>query len=293
MSVGEGGISASELFRAGQLGEAVAAQIQEVKSRPADQARRLFLFELLAFAGDLDRARKQIDVVQYSDPELDAATANYRSLLEAEGRRRRLFADGVEPKFFVDPPEHVRLRLQAAAAARADTAEAGRLLQRAEELTPPIAGQLNGQPFAALRDADDLLGPVLEVMAHGDYYWVSLEQVEAVAAPPPKFPRDLLWLPAQLVLRDGAAGNVFLPTLYAGSHEHADDQVKLGRKTEWIGPEGGPVRGLGLRTFLVNDDARTLLEWREFQVGDGQPAHVPGSTAADAGPPAGAGQGGS
>ena len=280
-------MSASELFRAGQLGEAVAAQVQEVKSRPADQARRLFLFELLAFAGDLDRARKQIDVVQYSDPELDAATANYRSLLEAEGRRRRLFAEGVEPRFFVDPPEHVRLRLQAAAAARADTAEAGRLLQRAEELTPPFTGQLNGQPFTALRDADDLLGPVLEVMAHGDYYWVSLEQVEAVAAPPPKFPRDLLWLPAQLVLRDGAFGQCISARAHAGSHEHPDDQVKLRRKTEWIGSEGGPVRGLGLRTFLVNDDAATVLEWRQLEISGGAEGTTgTGEPSAPAPPPA-------
>jgi type VI secretion system protein ImpE len=279
-------MTASELFRTGKLGEAVAAQTQEVKSRPADHARRLFLFELLAFAGDLERARKQIDLLQYNDPELDAATANYRKLLDAEGKRRRFAAEGLEPGFFTEPPEHVRLRVRAAVAARSDPAEAVRLLGRAEELAPPLTGKLNGKSFTALRDADDVLGPVLEVLAQGGYYWVPLEQVEAVAASPPKFPRDLLWLPAQLVMSDGAAGNVFLPALYVGSHEHADEEVKLGRKTDWSGPEGGPVRGAGLRTFLVNDDAATLLEWQQLEIEGRQneSASEPGSP--HAAPPA-------
>ena len=69
-------------------------------------------------------------------------------------------------------------------------------------------------------------------MAQGKYYWVPLEQVESLAANAPAAPRDLLWLPAHLSLRDGPEGDVFLPALYPGSHEHADDAVKLaGRPT--------------------------------------------------------------
>ena len=47
-------MTARESYNAGRLQEAIAAQTQEVKARPADQSQRLFLFELLAFAGDLD-----------------------------------------------------------------------------------------------------------------------------------------------------------------------------------------------------------------------------------------------
>ena len=42
-------MNASELYKAGKLQEAVDAQIKEVKASPADQSKRLFLFELLAF----------------------------------------------------------------------------------------------------------------------------------------------------------------------------------------------------------------------------------------------------
>ena len=35
--------------------------------------------------------------------------------------------------------------------------------------------------------------------------------------------------------------------------------------TDWKAPEGGPVLGVGLHTFLRDDDAISLLEWREFR----------------------------
>jgi protein involved in temperature-dependent protein secretion len=34
----------------------------------------------------------------------------------------------------------------------------------------------------------------------------------------------------------------------------------LGRSTDWRGGDGSPVRGIGQRTLLVDDDARPLLE---------------------------------
>jgi type VI secretion system protein ImpE len=260
-------MTAGELFKAGKLREAVAAQVLEVKAKPGDQARRLFLFELLAFSGDLDRAARQIDAISYGNVERDAATQAYRGLLEAERARRNLLAQGVSPHFFGEPPGHAGLRLEATCRLREGRpAEAAELLERANAGLA-LPGQLNGKPFALLRDCDDLFAGVLEVMAHGRYYWVPLDQVVSVALNPPKFPRDLLWAPARLEIAD-AAGDVFLPALYPGSHEHPDEAVRLGRLTDWRGGEAGPVLGVGLRTFLADDDPVPLPEWRQLVIGD-------------------------
>jgi type VI secretion system protein ImpE len=260
-------MNATELYRAGRLAEAVDAQIQAVKAGPGDQARRLFLFELLAFSGDLDRARRQVEALKYDELELETAALNYRKLLDAEGLRRRLFSEGLAPEFFGEPAAHARLRLEAVNRLReGKPAEATETLARADAAAPAVKGKFNGQDFAGLRDCDDLFSHVLEVMAQGRYFWVPLEQVESLAMKPPRFPRDLLWFPARLDLHDGASGEVFLPALYPGSHEHSDPQVKLGRSTDWKGDEGGPVLGVGLRQFLLGhlDDPVPLLEWREL-----------------------------
>jgi type VI secretion system protein ImpE len=268
-------MNASELYKAGQLQAAIDAQIGEVKKAPADHAKRLFLFELLSFAGEWDRARRQIDVIKYEDPGLDAATSAYRALLDAEDARRRLFTDGKEPSFLSEPPASVRQRLEALSKLRAGQAqEAVAILNGLDETASALTGTLNGKPFTGLRDADDLFGTVLEVMAHGTYYWVLLEQVEALRFNAPKFPRDLIWLPARLEM-PGAAGNVFLPTRYPSSETHADPQVRLGRVTDWLSKEGEPVRGVGLRTFLVGDDAVPLPEWRELVLTPSSGAAVP------------------
>ncbi len=260
-------MNAGDLFKQGQLKEAIDAQILEVKAHPADHGRRLFLFELSAFAGDLDRARRQIDAVQYTEPEQVLAVQGYRKLIDAEEKRRRLFRDGLIPKFLGESPDHFKLRLEAVQRLREDRqAEAAELLEKANEGAAALKGTFNGKPFEGIRDADDLFGTVLEVLANGDYFWVPLEQIASLGLNAPSFPRDLIWMPARLLLHDGQNGEVFLPALYIGSNEHADERVKLGRSTDWKQADGGPVLGAGVRTYLVGDDGVGLLEWREVML---------------------------
>ncbi len=259
-------MDATALYQAGKLTDAIAAQLQAVKTAPGDQAKRLFLFELAAFSGDLDRARRQLDALDYEEVELQVARSGYRQLIDSEEKRRRLFRDGLAPQFLIDPPAHVQTRLDALNRLREKRgAEALALLDEANNALPALKGQLNDAAFHELRDADDLFGSVLEVFARGEYFWVPLEQVELIAILPPRFPRDLLWIPARLETID-ASGEVFLPALYPNSHEHADEQVKLGRMTDWKETSDGPVLGAGLRMFLAGDDTPTILDWRELKI---------------------------
>lgn len=259
-------MTATELYNAGKLQAALDAQIQEVKAHAADPNRRLFLFELAAFTGDLDRARRQIDAVKYNDAERDVAVASYQSLLDAEEKRRRLFRDGLPPRFLIDPPDHVKLRLDAVNLLRENKqAEALELLNKANAGAEALKGTLNGKPFAGFRDADDLFGTTLEVLAHGDYFWVPAEQLDTVALNAPRFPRDLLWMPARLMLKEGEHGEVFLPVLYPNSHDHPDDGVRLGRTNDWKQADGGPVLGVGARAFLVGEDGVGIADWRELR----------------------------
>lgn len=262
-------MNATQLFKEGKLQQAIDAQLQDVKKNPTDHPKRLFLFELLAFAGDLDRARKQIDVIQFDELQRMAVITLYRSMLMSETDRRKLFSENKKPQFLGEPPAHVQKRLDAVAKlAKNEVAEASTLLAEANAETPALTGTLNGKPFTQLRDADDLFGTVLEVLSNGVYSWVPLDQVESVTCNPPKTPRDLLWFPAQLRMKDGQSGSVFLPVLYPGSHQHADEALKLGRATDWKTLEGGAVLGVGQRTYVLDDDQDPVgvLEWRELRM---------------------------
>jgi len=259
-------MNASQLFKDGKLQEAIDAQIQEVKAHAADQSKRLFLFELAAFAGDLDRARRQLDVLKFEELELEAAALKYRQMIESEVQRRKVFNEGLPPQFLIDPPPSVVKRLQGLHCVREKRFEdAVVFLSEANASAEAIKGELNGKPIVGLRDCDDLFGTVLEAFAQGKYFWIPLEHIDTLAMNAPRFPRDLLWLPARIDLIDGGSGEVFLPTLYPGSYEHSDEQVKLGRSTDWQAADKAPVFGKGLRVFLAGEDAIPLPEWRHFR----------------------------
>src|SRR4029453_8413255 len=77
-------MSAKELLRAGKLTEAIDAQVQAVKAAPSDTTARIFLFELLAGAGDWERAAKHLDVVASQAPDMATGGSSYQASLRPE-----------------------------------------------------------------------------------------------------------------------------------------------------------------------------------------------------------------
>ena len=77
-------MDALSLYRAGQLQPAIEALGQELRKQPLDTRRRTFLFELLCFAGEYDRAEKQLDILADASKEAAAGSLVYRSALHAE-----------------------------------------------------------------------------------------------------------------------------------------------------------------------------------------------------------------
>jgi type VI secretion system protein ImpE len=259
--------TAKELFDQGQLRAAIDAVTQEVKASPSDLKPRTFLFELLCFAGDWDRAEKQIDVVSQQSLEAAVSVQVLRDNIKAERERKRLFAEGVHPHFLTEPPAYVDVLLDAIVRLRAgDTAAARQLLDQAEEARPALSGKWNDEPFADFRDYNDLTGPVLELIVKDKYVWIPLEQIRKIEIDPPRKLRDLVWIPARIQAADQTTGEVYIPALYAGSSDHENDQVKLGRMTDWKAVAEDLYTGAGLRLFLTDDEDRSVLDTRKIEL---------------------------
>ena len=260
-------MTASELFESGKLREAIDAQIAKVKAQPANNPARFFLFELFLFSGELDRARKQLDVLRYDDPQHIAAIEQYRNALDAEVKRRAVFAGTEQPKGLTDGPAHVMQRFEALPyLARGEIAEGQRRLDEANASVPALKGTINGLPFEGLYDADARFGTVLEVFGSGGIYsWVPLENVESITLNAPAAPRDVILRPANLVLTDGIEGDVLLPGLYPGSWQSADEELQLGLATDWLGTDGEAIRGVGLRQFLAGTAPHPMTTLRAIR----------------------------
>ena len=258
-----------DYYEAGQLREAVQAATDDVKSHPADVGKRTLLAELLCFTGELDRADKQLDAVGKQQPDAMLVISMFRHLVRAEMVRRDFYESGRVPDFIDKPRPELQLRLEASIRIReGDAAAAAEMLAEAETQRAPVAGVANGKAFDDLRDLDDLCASFFEVLtSNGKYYWIPIDRVESIELRPPTRPRELLWRPAHMVVRGGPDGEVFLPTLYAGSHaEEEDDVTRLGRFTDWRGGDGVPVRGVGQRMFLCGDREQSILDFEEVTI---------------------------
>src|ERR1700760_2603032 len=84
-------MTARELYQAGKLDEAVQALNAELRNAPDDVKRRTFLFELLCFAGNYDRAEKQLDILSQGGPDSMTGAMLYRAALHAERTRHEMF----------------------------------------------------------------------------------------------------------------------------------------------------------------------------------------------------------
>lgn len=260
-------MKAKELLDANQLSAAILELNQEVKHRPTDLRIRTFLFELLCFDGAHERAARQLDALGTQDDKAGIGVEVYRKLLHTDAARRTFFSGGAGPAFMAPPPDYVDHRLTAIGCLRqGEIHHAAEAIANAKAATPPLTGTLNGQAFSTITDVDDRFGPVLELFVNGAYMWLPLHQIKKMVLPRPHFLRDLLWVPARLECHDGQQGDVYLPALYPGSETDGNEQVRLGRITEWDDLGQQLIGGRGLKTLLVDDAEVSLLEIRELEI---------------------------
>jgi type VI secretion system protein ImpE len=259
-------MKARELLDAGRLAEAIQDLNQWLKVRPMDGGARVSLFEALCFTGEYERAARQLDVLRTraADPAGELALEVYRHLLTAEKNRQQVFAGTALPKFLRTPPPSVeQYVVLLAKTARGDT-EVGEAYATAEDETPARPGRIGETRFSHFRDADDRVAPVLEAFHGADYLWLPFEQIRRIEIASPKYLRDLVWIPAVIELVGEAPGDLFIPVLYVNSSAAPNDQVKLGRMTEWQAIGERLVTGVGQRVFIVDEDERAILDLRRI-----------------------------
>lgn len=247
-----------EHLRDGNLAAATASCQEAVKAKPSDLEARWLLAELLVLGGDLERADQQLDTLMNLEPRAAVTAVPLRQLLRAETARRDFFTAGRVPELIDGVDAGVRARLEAFVLLRAgNRAAAGEAVAAAERDRPLLGGTLDGRAFTDFRDLDDITAGVFEVLTHtGKYYWIPMERVERIEFTPPERPLDLAWRRARMVVRDAFDAEVHLPALY-GTVADLDDQLRLGKRTDWLGADGEAILGVGQRSFVIDGEEQS------------------------------------
>jgi len=228
-----------ELYQAGRLMDAMKALSAELRDNPTDARRRTFLFELLCFAGEWERADKQLEVLGQAGPESEMGVLLYRSAIFAERQRHDLF-------------------------------QRGELPAEQENTGAERNGMVNDKPFTYFADADPRIGARLELFAAGNYLLLPIEHVASIQIPPPKRLRDLIWTPAAVrttpSFKGTELGEVLLPVLAPFSWRHPEEAVRLGRMTVWEKTDGAEFQvPFGQKVWQVDDEDVPFLELRALE----------------------------
>jgi len=259
---------AEKLLAAGQLSEALAELQRQVRAEPANSKYRIFLFQLLSVTGDWARALNQLNVAGDLDAGALAMVQTYREALSCEVLRADVFAGKRLPLVFGEPQEWLALLLESFRLGTADEfGKAEELRGQAFDAAPARPGTLTastGEPrkFEWIADADPRLGPVLEAVINGKYYWVPFQTVGKLHLDEPEDLRDCVWMPAQFTWTNGGQTVALIPTRYAGSETSTDDAVRLARKTDWIESGAGLAVGQGQRMLATDVDEFALMDVR-------------------------------
>ena len=262
--------AAEQAIRAGAPKAALASLTAAVKVQPAKVELRIFLAQVLCVLGQWERAHTQLNVVA----DMDASAGPMREMvghaLRCEKIRAAVFEGRRSPMIFGEPEAWLATLIESLLrAGSGDAALSERLATEAFDAAPASSGTIDGAAFEWIADADSRLGPVLEAMVNGRYYWLPFSRLASVEIEPPTDLRDVVWLPAHLRFTNGGEQIAMLPVRYPGSELSADEQIAMARKTEWVEQPAGSGwwLGSGQRVLVTDLGEYDLLSIRSIVIG--------------------------
>jgi type VI secretion system protein ImpE len=248
----------------------LADQLKELQSnikRDASSAKlRIHLFQLLCITGNWQRALAQLQVSAQLDAKALPMAQMYREAIRCEMFRAEVFAGKRTPQVMGTPPGWIGLLIEALRLdGSGNPSAAAEIRAQVMDAAEPSDCSVDGVACEWLTDGDSRLGPVCEVFANGQYYWLPFESCAAIHIEAPSDLRDLVWSPAELLLPNAGRVPALIPTRYPGTcatTEDKGDQLKMSRLTQWTEASPGNWVGVGQRIWMSDVGEHPILDTR-------------------------------
>jgi type VI secretion system protein ImpE len=267
--------AAEQALQDGDALQAMQLLVEQVRGKPQDATLRVFLFQLMCVLGQWERALNQLNVALELNPAILPMVQTYRAAIACEALRQEVFAGRKAPLLFGEPETWTALLIEALLReGRGDVAAGQALREQALQLAPATTGQLNGEPFVWVADADTRLGPCMEAIVNGKYYWLPFDRLQSVTLEAPADLRDAVWMPATLVLANGGSAVALLPVRYPGTPLKAGTALSLARATQWLEVTHGCYQGLGQRILTTDTTELGLMDLRALVLNTSEPEQI-------------------
>ncbi len=234
-----------EMIQSNQLSEALAACKETVRNKPSDIAARSMLCQLFCFQGDWERADTQLATIAQQDPEMMVGVGLIRQLMRGEVAREQFFDEGATPELVEDPTPALESMLRALICVRESKND--ELIKHTADIqtnSPLLKGTVNGNQFEQARDLDDFLSGFLEVLStKGKYFLIPFESISSIVFREPERLQDQIWRSANIEVRGGMQGEVYIPTRYCHGSSRSPSTTERRRS-----PRGGRPTGSACRS---------------------------------------------
>lgn len=242
-------------------------ELQASVKKDASSAKlRIHLFQLLCVVGNWQRALEQLQVSAQLETKALPMAQMYREAIKCELFRIEVFSGKRTPQVMGAPPPWIGLLIEALRLDGSGHASAAADLRaQALDAAEPRPCSVDAVACAWLADGDTRLGPVCEVFANGQYYWLPFESCAAIQIEAPADLRDLVWSPAELLLPNQGRVPALIPTRYpetAAASQGNADVLKQSRLTQWVERSADCWSGLGQRVWMSDVGEHPILDTR-------------------------------
>ena len=254
------------------LAETLANVQNQIRSDASNAKLRTHLFQLLCVMGNWTRALSQLQVCAQLDAKALPMAQTYREAIRCELFRAEVFAGKRTPQVMGQPPAWMGSLIEALKYDGAgDKVAAAALRAKSMDEAQPKACKINDTECEWITDGDSRLGSVCEVIANGQYYWLPFESCRGIEIEAPADLRDLVWIPADLLLPNEGRVPALIPVRYVGTAESTAanaDSLKQSRATEWLERAEDMWFGLGQREWTSDVGEHPLLGVRTLAMHD-------------------------
>ncbi|CNH98937.1 type VI secretion system accessory protein TagJ [Yersinia pekkanenii] len=256
----------TELLKSSSLTEIQSEVIAKLKAKPTDTDARELLFKLYCLGGLWQKALLQLETLTQIAPDMTKQAELYKNLVLSERLREEVLAGKRGPGTLGNAlPEWVALMQQANQCLhQGDYPQSEEFRQQALSQAPESAGESSSATsFSWIADSDGRIGPVCEFISAGGYRWVPFADVQLMKVSKPTNITDLVWAPAQLTVNNKVWYG-YIPARYPLGTD-ADNDTKLGLKTEWDQPADSLYIGSGRKMFITDQTEYALFDVEEFR----------------------------
>ncbi|MDE4062655.1 MAG: type VI secretion system accessory protein TagJ [Pseudophaeobacter sp. bin_em_oilr2.035] len=255
-----------EYLKSGDPGKALTALQDKVRADPSNAKLRIFLFQLLCILGDWKRAIAQLKLSAELDPGATLMAQTYREAIICEVYREKVFQGEKAPMIFGEPQDWLAHLIEAQKLlAQGKHDESAALRAKAFDAAPATPGEADGKVFDWIADADMRLGPVLEVIINGRYFWMPFSQIRSLELDEPADLRDRVWMAGTITLVNGGELVALVPTRYPESTE-ADPEAMMARATDWQDIGANTYIGIGQRLLTIGDQDIAIMDLRSLRL---------------------------